>query len=51
MWFDFCFAVVMYRGHIIAQYKNIFNIADIHGDRRGGQDFLDTLYEVEKKLQ
>jgi hypothetical protein len=39
MWFDFCFAVVMYRGHIIAQYKNIFDIADIHGDRRRAWTF------------
>jgi hypothetical protein len=35
----------MYRGHIIAQYKNVFDIADIYGDRREGQDFLDTLYQ------
>jgi hypothetical protein len=32
--FGFCFGVVMYRGHIIAQYKNIFDIADIYGERR-----------------
>jgi hypothetical protein len=25
----------MYRGHTIAQYKNMFDIADIYGDRRG----------------
>jgi hypothetical protein len=44
MCFYFYFGVVMYRGHIIAQCKNMFDIADIHGDKRGGQDFLDTLY-------
>jgi hypothetical protein len=31
----------MYRGQIIGQYKNMSDIADIHGDRKGGQDFLD----------
>jgi hypothetical protein len=25
----------MYRGHIISQYKNMFDIADIYGERRG----------------
>jgi hypothetical protein len=28
------FAIVMYRGYIIAQYKNMFDIADIDADRR-----------------
>jgi hypothetical protein len=35
MCFDFYFGVVIYRTHIIAQYKNMFDIADIHGDRKG----------------
>jgi hypothetical protein len=42
MCFGFCFGAVMYRGRIIAEYKNIFDIAVIaviYGDRRGGQDF------------
>jgi hypothetical protein len=34
----------MERGHIIPQRENMLGIADIDGDRRGGQDFLDTLY-------
>jgi hypothetical protein len=36
---------VIYRGHIIAQDTNIFDIADIYGDRTGGQDFVDTRYQ------
>jgi hypothetical protein len=31
----FCFGVVMELGHIIARYKNMSDIADIYGDRRG----------------
>jgi hypothetical protein len=27
--FGFCFGIMMYRGHIISQYKNMFDIADI----------------------
>jgi hypothetical protein len=37
MCFDFCFSVVLYRGHIIAQYKNMCDIADIYGDRNGAK--------------
>jgi hypothetical protein len=39
MCFGFRFTVVMYRGHILAGWENIFDIADIDGNRRGGQDF------------
>jgi hypothetical protein len=35
---------VMYRGHILAEWENIFDIADIDGNRRGGQDFFYRLY-------
>jgi hypothetical protein len=50
---------VIYRGHIIAQYKNIDDIADIHGDRRGVRSFwtpyirahfIREKQEYEKKL-
>jgi hypothetical protein len=34
----------MYRGHILAEWENIFDIADIDGNRRGGQDFFCSLY-------
>jgi hypothetical protein len=37
--FGFYFGVVIYLGHTIAQYKNIFDIADIYGDRRGVRTF------------
>jgi hypothetical protein len=37
----------MYRGHILAQYEIMFDIAVIDGDRKGGQDFLDRLSLVE----
>jgi hypothetical protein len=40
MCFGFRFTVVMYRGHIPAERENIFDIADIDGNRRGGQDFF-----------
>jgi hypothetical protein len=39
MCFGFRFTVVMYRGHILAGWENIFDIADIDGNRMGGQDF------------
>jgi hypothetical protein len=36
MCFGFRFTVVMYRGHILGERENIFDIADIDGNRRGG---------------
>jgi hypothetical protein len=36
MCFGFRFTVVMYRGDILAEWENIFDIADIDGNRRGG---------------
>jgi hypothetical protein len=40
----------MYQGDIIAQYKSMFDIADIYEDKREGQDFLDTLFPVSNVL-
>jgi hypothetical protein len=31
---------MIYQAHIIAQYENMFDIADIYGYRMGGQDFF-----------
>jgi hypothetical protein len=36
----------MYRGHILAEWENIFDIADIDGNRRGGQDFFYPLSDA-----
>jgi hypothetical protein len=36
----FRFTVVMYRGHILAEWENIFDIADIDGNRRGVRTFF-----------
>jgi hypothetical protein len=41
--FDLCFPDVMYRGDILAQYKNMFDIAHIDGNR-SGRDFFYPLY-------
>jgi hypothetical protein len=30
----------MYRGHILAEWENIFDIADIDGNRRGVRTFF-----------
>jgi hypothetical protein len=30
----------MYRGHILAEWENLFDLADIDGNRSGGQDFF-----------
>jgi hypothetical protein len=40
----------MQRGHIIAQYNNVFDIADISGDRKGRQDCLNTRYMVSEEI-
>jgi hypothetical protein len=40
MCFGFRFTVVMYRGHIFAEWENISDIADIDGNRMGGQDLF-----------
>jgi predicted oxidoreductase len=34
---------MMYRGYIIAQYKNMFDIADIYGDRKWSELFGDPV--------
>jgi hypothetical protein len=39
----------MYRGHILAEWENIFDIADIDGNRRGGQDFFYALYFAQNR--
>jgi hypothetical protein len=48
MCFRFRFTVVMYRGHILAEWENILDIADIDGHRRGGQDFFYPRYRIIK---
>jgi hypothetical protein len=40
MCFGFRFTIVMYPGHILAEWENIFDIADIDGNRRGSGLFL-----------
>jgi hypothetical protein len=40
----------MYRGHILAEWGNIFDIADIDGNRRGGQDFFYPLYSIDDDI-
>jgi hypothetical protein len=40
MCFGFRFTVVMYRGHILAEWENIFDIDDIDGNRREGPGLL-----------
>jgi hypothetical protein len=42
MCFGFRFTVVMYRGHILAELENIFDIADIDGNLRGGSGLFLT---------
>jgi hypothetical protein len=40
----------VWRGHILAQYKNMFDIVDIYGDRGGGVGifrYLIDMFEID----